>query len=695
MITGRPDRHACGRAAGWEIPAREQALSLAAPAKREPRGRRLESGRRPADGERHGLADAIDLGNEPPLGLDGDVEEPIDRRRVSIRWLAATVLAAFSGAALMGGAVWSALDGEYRFAALPEFARVALRNIGERASNIARKADRITLLAEHISARQILRVSTTTRVGDREIVRVRPFVRVATNLALSPSTLAASVPAFNPVKLMAEADEERGEDGPQIEPTGELSIIMRDLALVPPTLRIAALMRSEDALLKVRSAMAPGTGDGNLRQTLASAGLAIGSGRLAYATEGDLRGGEDLPAFAENVSTVPKTAKEVTGGNSWTERTVVVKKGEGLTTILRDLNAAPQATRLLISAFGPRGRDGGIKEGHRVRILQDTLPDGQTQPLRVSIFSEQGHEATVALADSGRYVSVEEPREFDLAKLGSDEDESEEGRGMRLYQSIYETALRNEVPQPMIENIIRTFSFDIDLQRRVRAGDSFEVLYAGDEAEGHSDVLFASLVVGGEPRRYYRFQTSDDSIVDYYDDAGKSAKKFLVRKPMAAGVFRSGYGPRKHPILGYVRMHTGVDWAEDTGAPIFAAGNGTVVKADWDSGGYGRRVEIQHLNGYMTAYSHMSGFARNMQPGAKVRQGQIIGYVGNTGLSTGPHLHYEVMVNGHFVDPMRIKLPRGRELEGPILVQFERERQRIDSILERGAAMPRVASTGN
>ena len=116
-----------------------------------------------------------------------------------------------------------------------------------------------------------------------------------------------------------------------------------------------------------------------------------------------------------------------------------------------------------------------------------------------------------------------------------------------------------------------------------------------------------------------------------------------------------------------------------------------MIKAEWDRGGYGRRIEVQHLNGYLTAYSHLSGFARGIQPGAKVRQGQVLGYVGNTGLSTGPHLHYEVQINGSFVDPMRIKLPRGRELEGRILTEFERERARIDSILERGAAMPRVA----
>jgi murein DD-endopeptidase MepM/ murein hydrolase activator NlpD len=413
---------------------------------------------------------------------------------------------------------------------------------------------------------------------------------------------------------------------------------------------------------------------------------------LAFAGDPDDRGVIETPTIAENLSAIPKTANETTGGNTWSERTVIAKKGEGLSGVLKELGAVPQAATALVSAFGSRGRDGGLSEGHRIRVLLDTMPDGQTQPLRVSIFSESGHEGTVALSDNGRYVAVAEPREIEVAGTNTGpDDESEEGPGMRLYQSIYETALRNEIPQPMIDNIIRTFSFDVDLHRRVRPGDSFEVLYAGDEQEGN-DVLYASLVFGEESRRYYRFLTADDGIVDYYDEAGKSAKKFLVRKPMAGGVFRSGFGPRKHPILGYVRQHTGVDWADSTGSPIFAAGNGTVLKAEWDRGGYGRRVEIQHLNGYMTAYSHMSGFARGIQAGSKVRQGQVIGYVGNTGLSTGPHLHYEVTINGNFVDPMRIRLPRGRELDGKILAAFEKERARIDSIVERGAAMPRVAA---
>jgi murein DD-endopeptidase MepM/ murein hydrolase activator NlpD len=186
-------------------------------------------------------------------------------------------------------------------------------------------------------------------------------------------------------------------------------------------------------------------------------------------------------------------------------------------------------------------------------------------------------------------------------------------------------------------------------------------------------------------------------VVDYYDETGKSAKKFLVRKPLAQGLVTSSFGSRRHPLLQYTRMHTGVDWGAPMGTPIYASGNGTIEKIGWE-GGYGRYIRIRHANGYATGYGHMSAFARNMAEGKKVRQGQVIGYVGSTGLSTGAHLHYEILINGRFVDPMKIRLPRGRVLEGPILAQFERERDRLDSMMSRPAGpvahlAPRVAET--
>jgi murein DD-endopeptidase MepM/ murein hydrolase activator NlpD len=651
----------------------------------------LESWRQTAGTRPYGVAATIDLGNEPPLGLDHHNEEPVDPRRISIRWLAATVLTALSGASLMSGAVYAALDGEYRFASFPEMARIALKTAGERLSNAASKADRISLLGEHVLARQIIRVSTTTRSGDHEIVRVRPFVRVATNLSLAPSTFAAAVPPFNPVKLMAESDaDERPDDIPQAETGGDLTIVMRDLAMVPSNTRIVGTLRPEDVMMKLRETIEADKAGGDSLQSPARSTIGgVFSGRLAYAVEGTRFAPDDIPATFENMNAFGKTSADVTGGNNWSERTIVAKKGDTLDNILRDIGTEPKAQSAIVYAFGALGKDGGLKEGQRVRLLLQPAEGGQIQPLRVSIFGDQGHQGTVALADNGRYVSVEEPRDMGFAMIGDDDDD---GKGMRLYQSIYETALKNEIPKGMIDNMVRNFSFDVDLQRKVRAGDSFDVLYANDEGDGN-DVLYASLVSGGETRRYYRFQTSDDSIIDFYDEDGKSAKKFLVRKPMAAGTFTSGFGARNHPILGYVRTHTGVDWSDDIGTPVFAAGNGVIAQADWSSGGYGRRIEVQHLNGYMTTYSHLSGFARGIEPGVKVRQGQVIGYIGTTGLSTGPHLHYEVLINGSFVDPMRVKLPRGRELDGPILDGFERERARIDGILDRSPGTPRLSQT--
>jgi murein DD-endopeptidase MepM/ murein hydrolase activator NlpD len=240
--------------------------------------------------------------------------------------------------------------------------------------------------------------------------------------------------------------------------------------------------------------------------------------------------------------------------------------------------------------------------------------------------------------------------------------------------------------------MVRIFAHDLDFQRRVSGGDSLEVIFTDEEEGERAELLYASLSVGGETRRIYRFQAPDDGVIDFFDEEGRSLRKFLLRKPVAGDAeMRSGFGMRYHPILRYSKMHTGVDWANGrVGTPVIAAGNGVVIKAGWDSG-YGRRVEIQHANGYVTTYSHLSTFGRGITEGARVRQGQVIGAIGNSGLSTGPHLHYEVVVNGNFVNPMKIRLPRGRELEGRVLAEFRRQRDVIEDLIVRGGGSPRVA----
>jgi murein DD-endopeptidase MepM/ murein hydrolase activator NlpD len=643
-----------------------------------------------ARGTRGGKAapEPIDVGDDPPLFVDGGPADIIDRRRVSVQWFSGTVLTGLCGAALMAGAVYASLDGETYFASGPERVQSVTRatsgtTFGARLAAGARKSDRLPLAGEINSARNVVRVSTTTRAGDREMVRVRPYIRVASNLSLTVSELSANIPAFNPQRLLTEAagGAVPAEDGAAgAEPDPEVSFVTRDLVSVLPKVRVAALVPVEDVVARVRDA-ATWDGGAAARPTLAS----LPTGPLGYAPAVDPYRGFEARIVPENVTLFPKTATQTTGGSSWNERSVVVKKGESVSSILRDLGATPDEIKGFVGALGPRGRDGGVKEGQKLRILLSAAAVGQRlQPVRVMVMGDSAIEAVAAQSDTGKYVAV------DVQQIGTgvqeaEEDDENDSNAVRLYQSLYETALRNQVPRPVIEDLVRVYSYDVDFQRRTQPGDSFEVFYAGDDdptADSKSDVLYASLTVGGETKKYYRYLTNDDGAIDYYDETGKSAKKFLVRKPVIAGIMRSGFGFRKHPILGYLKMHTGVDWAAPNGTPIYASGNGVVEKAGWESG-YGKYVRLRHTNGYETAYGHMSGLARGIKPGVRVRQGQVIGYVGSTGLATGAHLHYEIMVNSHFVDPMRIKLPRGRVLEGPMLAGFDKERERIDGIMAR------------
>src|SRR6478735_10556377 len=645
-------------------------------------------------------AEQIDLGNEPPLSVDGESSGLVDRRRVSVQWLSGIILTGLCGAALMSGAVFAALDGETNFATVPERVEGALRaavtGIAERVSNAMRKADRLPPPGEANAARQVIRVSTTSRgSGNREIVRVRPFIRVAGNLSLSVSELSANIPAFNAQRMAAQSEgiPVSAQDAAGAEPDAEVSFVTRDLNAALPRAKIAAAASLDEVIARVREAA---NWDGNLAQKPAVLASALPTTLSAYAPEhGDPYAGFEPRIVPENVSLLPKTTAQVTGGNAWNERTIVLKKGDSVSAFLREMGATADEIKAITAAFGGRGKDSSPRDGYKLRVLLAPGSDVvRLRPVRVIIATDSSVEAMVAWSEIGKYVAVDVRSANSVASSASDDDD--DGKGVRLYQSIYETALRNHVPRPVIDDLIRIYSYDIDFQRKVQPGDSFEILYAGEDENptdtSKTEVLFALLTTGGETRKFYRYQTTDDNVVDYYDDSGKSAKKFLVRKPVSEGNITSGFGGRNHPLLGYSKMHTGVDWGSSMGTPIFAAGNGIIDKVGWE-GGYGKYIRIRHANGYETAYGHMSAFARGMDAGKKVRQGQVIGYVGSTGLSTGAHLHYEILINGRFVDPMKIKLPRGRVLEGTLLAGFDQERTRLDTMMARATTPSRYAQT--
>ena len=639
--------------------------------------------------------ETISLGNEPPLSADGGNGGLIDRRRISIQWFCGTILTGLCGAALMGGAVFASLDGETNFASAPERVEMAVRgalaNLGNHLSGI-RKTDRLAALSEISVARHIVRVPITTRVRDRDFVRSRSFVRVSGNLSLSVSEVSANIPAFNPQKLLTDSVA-NVDDAPAAEPDAEVSFVTCDflppggkskatpstcdLNSLLPRIKPSTLLSVDEVVARVRDVATKALANVPL---FASAEAATPDNfKLNYAAEGstDPYVGFEARVVPENVTLLAKT----TAASDGSEHVVVAKKGETIGSILRELGATPEDIKGVLGVLG-RARDSALKEGSKLRVLTTAAGLGHLQPLRVILSDDGGVEAATALSDHGGYVPVDVRNiAADVAEQSEDEDSGDEDGGVRLYQSIYETALRNNVPQKVIEELIRIYSYDVDFQRKAAPSDLIDVLYSEDENnEGRNEVRYASLTVGGETKRYYHYQTADDGTYDYYDEAGKSAKKFLVRKPVALGIMRSGFGERNHPLLRYMKMHTGVDWAAPYGTPIFAAGNGTIDEIGL-KGGYGKYVRINHANGYQTAYGHMTAFARGLEVGSRVRQGQIIGFVGSTGLSTGPHVHFEILINDRFVNPMTIKLPRGRVLEGMTLAQFEKNREQLDALM--------------
>ncbi len=269
--------------------------------------------------------------------------------------------------------------------------------------------------------------------------------------------------------------------------------------------------------------------------------------------------------------------------------------------------------------------------------------------------------------------------------------------------SLYQDAQQLGAEDQQVVDFAQVFAYDLDFQREVHPGDQFEMVFdvLMDERGNvirRGDVLFASLNGKAVSKSFYRFTTPDEKITDYFQANGESSTKFLMKTPINGARLSSRFGKRRHPISGYTRLHKGTDFAAPRGTPIYAAGNGVVERAS-RYGGYGHYVRIRHQKGYKTAYAHMSRYGRGIKSGRSVRQGQIIGYVGSTGASTGPHLHYEVYKNGRAVDAMRLKLPTGRKLamDPEILAVFEVERDRIDAIRANSAETPEtlvVASAG-
>ncbi len=373
------------------------------------------------------------------------------------------------------------------------------------------------------------------------------------------------------------------------------------------------------------------------------------------------------------------------------EQVVEVKQGDTLMALLIDAGVvreeAHSAILALEEVFAPRE----LRPGQEIR-LNLSVPAvrfiSQRPPLLVGLSLQPSIERNVSVTRGldGGFVAeaIERPLSVQLARAGSG-----------IESSLFEAGEADKLPPTVMGEVIKAFSYDVDFQRDIQPGDLYEVIYERfDDEDGNlartGDVLFASMTLSGKTIGIYHY-TDRDGFSDYYDQDGHSLRKALLKTPIDGARISSGFGMRKHPILGYSKMHKGVDFAAPSGTPIYAAGNGTIVKIG-RNGGYGNYIKIKHANGYATAYAHLSKFAKGLKNGSKVKQGDVIAYVGTTGRSTGPHLHYEVLVSGSQVNPKDVKLPTGTTLTGKELALFETRRDEINKLRENLGHAVQVAT---
>ena len=378
------------------------------------------------------------------------------------------------------------------------------------------------------------------------------------------------------------------------------------------------------------------------------------------------------------------------------EETVVLGEGQTLLGVLIDKGVVRSRALKLINALEPIFAAKNLSDGQQIKLTVQLSKDldGQDiiEPIRLSFAPDANREIVVEMDENGRYLS----RAFDNTPDGLRVANRDHHRSRaKIRKSLYVAAKEQGVPEPIIIEMMRVHAYDVDFQRQIRPGDSFEVFYGSpnntQSAGNQRDVvLYSALTLSGETKGYFRFTTPDDGIVDYYDVNGKSATKFLTRTPINGARISSKFGMRRHPVLGYTKMHTGIDFAAPYGTPIKAAGKGVIEKIG-RVGAYGKYIRIRHSNGYKTAYAHMSRFAKGLKTGSSVRQNQVIGYVGSTGRSTGAHLHFEVLLKNKHVDPNKLRMPTGRQLTGAMLAMFNKEKQRVHSMMAGVPTQTQVA----
>ena len=381
---------------------------------------------------------------------------------------------------------------------------------------------------------------------------------------------------------------------------------------------------------------------------------------------------EDVNVNIENFETTKQKDDKKSIDNtketdvSYEKIEIIVSKGETFLSILKEFNISEKKSFEIISEIEKLFDLRKLKVEEKILFYLDT-----NNSIKIIEFYKNINEKLIVSINSNS-IKIENK----ILEKTSYQTSKE----FNINNSLYSDGLKNNLPQDILIKLIRLFSFDLDFQRDIKKNTLVSVLYEYDQIKDNNkfeykDIFYALININGNKLEYFRFLT-DDGFVDYFNKDGKNVKKSILKTPLDGARLSSNFGMRKHPISGYNKMHKGVDFAAPTGTPIYAGGNG-VIEFIGNNGGYGKYIRIRHNNEYKTAYGHMSGFKKGLSKGLRVNQGEIIGYVGSTGKSTGPHLHYEIIFQNEQINPLKLKLPSGKVLKGEELAKFQREAKKI------------------
>ena len=367
----------------------------------------------------------------------------------------------------------------------------------------------------------------------------------------------------------------------------------------------------------------------------------------------------------EKTIIVEKNKKDYSTDDDLKSIEITVSKGDTFLTLLKNYKISDNKIYKILDKINEVYNLKKLKIGDKIIFYNDLQNDLKRIHLSISIDS-------ILIVNIGNVITIEKKYlEKELFQISHE---------FKIEESLYKDGLKNNLPQDILIKLIKLFSFDLDFQRDIRKNTIVSISYEYNQIKKTNkmefkDINYALITIDNNKLEYFKFMTND-GYLDYFNREGKNVKKSILKTPLDGARLSSNFGMRKHPISGYNKMHKGVDFAAPKGTPIYAGGNGVIEYAG-RNGGYGNYIRIRHNNEYKTAYAHLSGFKKGISKGVRVSQGDIIGYVGNTGNSTGPHLHYEILYQNKHINPLKLKLPSGKILKGDELNRFKLEYKRI------------------